>query len=345
MKILFLSHFYHPHIGGVEKHVEEITKRLIKRGYEITIVTEELENTKQFETVNGVEVFRVPYPKIRFLGLLKIWFWFLKNVSLINQSDLVHCHDVFIWYLPMRFLFPTKPVYTTFHGYEGSEPPSRKAIFLHKLTEKLSWGNICIGDFHKKWYRVKPAFVSYGGVKKVKTSEFKSKKKNAIFLGRLAKDTGIITYIEALAVLKRGNINIFLELFGDGPIRQEAERLAKKYDLDCQFHGFVKGADRKLSRFRFAFVSRYLAILEAMVRKRLVFAIFDNKIKMDYLNMAPFAKWIVIEKEPDKLAEKLNYYLAHPEKEKELVDKAYQWAKKQTWEKVVDMYLKLWEEK
>lgn len=337
MKILFISHFYYPHVGGVEKHVEELSKRLIEQGHEITIVTEKLEKTEEKETIDGIKVFRIPYPKIKFLGLLAIWFWFLKNYNLASQSDLVHCHDVFIWYLPLCFLFPKKPVYTTFHGYEGSEPPTRKAIFWHKLSEKLSWGNICIGDFHKKWYGVKPTFISYGGVDKVKISESKNQK--AIFIGRLAKDTGILTYLKALAKLK----NISLEVFGDGPQQAGAKNLAIKLKLDCQFHGFVKGADRKLSSFRFAFVSRYLAILEAMIRKRLVFAVFDSKIKEDYLKMAPFAKWIVIEEGPDKLAEKIRYFLDHPEKEKELVEKTYNWAEKQTWGKLVDTYLKLWQ--
>jgi len=337
MKILFISNFYYPHVGGVEKHVEEISKRLIEKGYEITIVTEKLEKTGEKETIDGTKVFRIPYPKIKFFGLLTIWFWFLKNRNLVSQSDLVHCHDVFIWYLPLRFLFSKKPVYTTFHGYEGSEFPTRKAIFLHKLSEKLSKGNICIGDFHKKWYGVKPTFVSYGAVEKVKTSGSKNQK--AIFLGRLAKDTGILTYIKALANLK----NISLEVFGDGPQRKEAEELAKKYNLNCQFYGFVKGADKKLSSFRFAFVSRYLSILEAMIRKRLVFAVFDSQIKEDYLKMAPFAEWIVIEKDPDKLAEKIKYFLENKEKEKEMVEKAYNWAKGQAWEKLVGTYLKLWQ--
>ena len=50
----------------------------------------------------------------------------------------------------------------TFHGYEGFEAPNWKQIFWHKLAAWLTKGNICIGDFHKKWYGVKPDFVSYG---------------------------------------------------------------------------------------------------------------------------------------------------------------------------------------
>lgn len=41
--ILFLVRLYHPHIGGVEKHVETIAKLLINKGFSITILTEQFE--------------------------------------------------------------------------------------------------------------------------------------------------------------------------------------------------------------------------------------------------------------------------------------------------------------
>lgn len=340
-----LTRLFYPHIGGVERHVGEINKRLVKKGHRVTVVTERIKETKESEIVEGINVLRIPYPKIRFLGLLYIWLWFLKNRSLINQSDIIHCHDVFIWYLPMRFFSSKKPVYVTFHGYEGSEPPTRRAIFHHKLAERLSWGNLCIGDFHKKWYRVKPTFVSYGGVEEKDIKTTSKRDKTAVFIGRLSKDTGILLYIKALVSLKKQGITLSLDIFGDGPQREEAEKLAQNYDLACRFHGFVREVDKKLRQFRFAFVSRYLAILEAMVVKKLVFAVFDDQIKRDYLKMAPFAKWIIIESNPKKLSEKIKYYLNHPEEEEKLLEKAYNWAKKKSWDKVVELYLKLWREK
>jgi len=59
--------------------------------------------------------------------------------------------------------------------------------------------------------------------------------------------------------------------------------------------------------------------------------------------MAPFAKWIVIESEPKKLTEKIKYYFNHPEEEEKLVEKAYNWATKQSWDRMVGMYEKLWQ--
>lgn len=330
MKILMLARLFYPHIGGVERHVGKIGRRLVKRGHKVTVVTGDIKGTKRVEEIEEIKVFRIPYPKIRFLGLFYIWLWFLKNRSLINQSDLVHCHDVFIWYLPMRFLFPKKPVYTTFHGWEGVFPPRKKAILIRRLAEKLSWGNICVGDYIKKWYGTKPSYITYGGVTLDQRVD-RPNQEGVVFIGRLDKDTGLPIYLQALKKAK-------IQFLGDGSLRKEAEKYGKVL-------GFVENVRSYILKSRFVFTSGYLSILEAMVAKRLVFSVYDNPLKKDYLKMAPFAKWIVIESEPKKLTEKIKYYLNHPEEEEKLVEKAYNWVKNQSWDKVVELYLKLWKTK
>ena len=144
-------------------------------------------------------VYRIPkFKKGRFKKIL-IWLWFLKNKKIIQSAKTVHCHDVFYWYLPFRFIYFNKPVYTTFHGYE-SYPVPFKNIVIRKISEKLSWGNICVGAFIEKWYHTKPDFVTYGAVEsviKIQNSKISSKggsasgRKNTnkklkiLFIGRL----------------------------------------------------------------------------------------------------------------------------------------------------------------
>lgn len=104
----------------------------------------------------------------------------------------------------------------------------------------------------------------------------------------------------------------------------------------------AKNAERYLLDFSFAFVSRYLSILEAFAAKRLVFAVYDDPVKEDYLKMTPFAKWMVIEHNPEELAKRVVYFLDHPRQEEEMVRSAYEWAMEQTWDKMVKTYLALW---
>lgn len=163
MKVLFLTKLYYPHIGGVEKHVYEVGKRLKLNGKSVTVLTEKYDtNLRNEEISEGIKIVRFSYPKVKFFGLLYIWFWLFRNRNLIQKSDIVHCHDIFIWYFPFRFLYPNKPVYTTFHGWEGIYPIPRKYIFLKKLAARLSRGNICVGHYIEKYYGIKADKVVYG---------------------------------------------------------------------------------------------------------------------------------------------------------------------------------------
>lgn len=157
-----------------------------------------------------------------------------------------------------------------------------------------------------------------------------------LFIGRLEEDTGLLQYFKVIKYLQEKNLSLEFELLGDGVLREEAGKLGR-------VHGFVKNIKSYLTQTRFVFTSSYLSILEAMAQKKLVFAAFDNPLKEDYLKMMPSAKWMIIEKDPQILAEKIKYYLTHPEEEKKLVEAAYQWVRGQTWEKVVEIYLKLWQ--
>lgn len=159
MKILFLARLYWPHVGGVEKHVEELCKILTKT-HDITLVCEKHDSKlSDYEKNRGVEIYRIGET-----GKWNIWKWWLKHLYLINNADIIHIHDVFFWFLPFRLPYFFKKVFITFHGYEGSDLPTNRQVFWHRLASWLTRGNICIGDFHRKWYKVRPDYVSHGAV-------------------------------------------------------------------------------------------------------------------------------------------------------------------------------------
>lgn len=157
MNILFLARLYYPHVGGVEKHVEKISE-ILSKNHEITLVCEKHDPLlSDIEIYKKVKIYRIPHQ-----DKWSIWKWWLNHLNLFRDADIIHIHDVFFWFLPFKLLFFNKKIFMTFHGYEGSDAPSIKQIIWHKIAEKLSNGNICIGDFHRKWYKVKPTIVSYG---------------------------------------------------------------------------------------------------------------------------------------------------------------------------------------
>ena len=239
MNVLFFSRLFYPHIGGVEKHVFEISKILIQKGHKVLIVAEKHDSKlKSFEIINKIEVYRIPISNQGWFRKFSIWGELWKLRKLIKISDVIHCHDVFFWYLPFRFLFLNKPVYTTFHGYE-SYPLKSKDILMHKIAEKLSVGSICIGHFMKKWYGTKPNYISYGGVNlDIKYQKLNIKNKNsAVFIGRLDEQTGILTYVNAVKLIRKKIPNFEFKIIGDGQFRKSIEK-------DFEVLGFQKSPEK-----------------------------------------------------------------------------------------------------
>lgn len=165
MTILFFTSRFYPDIGGVQTHALEVGKELVNRHRKVIVIAEKHGGLKDKESYKGIEIYRIKINTSEKLKKFVIWKWLFNNRNLIEKADIIHCHDVFYWFLPFRFLYPKKPVFTTFHGYETKFPPSKKAIFIRKISEKLSFGSICVGDYIKKWYGTKPGFITYGGVR------------------------------------------------------------------------------------------------------------------------------------------------------------------------------------
>src|SRR5260221_12620701 len=100
MKILIVTHYFKPHIGGIEIVAYNQAKELGRKSHKVTIVTSQIGDEPIKEITNGVVIkrvrawnflenrFRIPYP-IPSPILISI---FLKE---IKKADIIHIHDVF----------------------------------------------------------------------------------------------------------------------------------------------------------------------------------------------------------------------------------------------------------
>jgi len=157
LKILFLTRLYLPHIGGVERHVEGIS-RILSRKNQIKIITEKYDSSlKDYEKINGIEVYRMPPGNKR-----TIWAWMKKNKHLLNWADVIHAHDVYFWILPYRIMHPKKKTFVTFHGWEGKYPVPWRNKIMRKMSDFLAKGNISVGDYIYKWYGTTKDKLTYG---------------------------------------------------------------------------------------------------------------------------------------------------------------------------------------
>lgn len=344
MKILFIAPNYLPHIGGVEKHLYYLSKELEKDGHEITILVPKYDiNYPSHEKDGTLEIVRIDNLKNKYINRVKNLFYLIRHLKNTFKYDIIHFHDYGTFYgfgvliFPLLKLF-NKKVYITFHGWEGDVPPKQNIVLKRKIVEKLTNGNICIGDFIRKWYGTTPDIISYGGVEKKDLSDVKEE--YVLFVGRIANDTGIFDYIKAWEVVSKNN-NLDFVVCGDGVLRNEIEQYIKMHNIQrVILKGFVTDVNSYIKDAKIVFASGYLAILEAFSYKKNVIATYDNELKKDYLEMIPNHEkmmWVV----DNKIENIVNAFseAIDDNRKKEI---AYTYSLGNSWEKVKRDYYKLW---
>jgi glycosyltransferase involved in cell wall biosynthesis len=150
-RIVFLSDFYFPFIGGAEEVCRMEAEELCKRGYEVFVVTSSMPSSREREDMHGVKVLRVRLRDVSLkheassklawlaIGLVNSM---LNNNPLNAQAvkrvveslrpDVVHVHNVRgkIPLLTLRALRGLKiPVVMTLHDYRLICP--RATLFCH----------------------------------------------------------------------------------------------------------------------------------------------------------------------------------------------------------------------
>jgi len=130
--------------------------------------------------------------------------------------------------------------------------------------------------------------------------------RKAIFIGRTSPDTGYDAYLQ----------------------------VARRHKLKLDVFTNTPNADELFPNYSYAFVSRYLAIIEALAAGIPVLAHFNNQIKFDYLDQAPFRRFIKVFSDPKS---------ADLDFSKIDMVKTQKWAGSQTWAKVAKIYEDLWQ--
>jgi glycosyltransferase involved in cell wall biosynthesis len=121
-RLLIVTHTFLPHVGGIERVVYEQGKRLMRRGFDVTVLTSRMHTAESY-VVDGIKVrcydslnaafgLGIPYP----IPQINSFKPFLKCV---NQSDLVHVHGhpyLSSLYAAKLAKFLGKPVVLTQHN-------------------------------------------------------------------------------------------------------------------------------------------------------------------------------------------------------------------------------------
>lgn len=116
MHLLYASHRYHPIPGGTERIAQLLAEAAVRAGHRATMITQVEPGTAPRETVNGVEVVRLPMRPIAGVRVPQGYLRLLRR----TRAEVFHVQGNRIWcadfYFPVANLFPWRQLVTG-HGF------------------------------------------------------------------------------------------------------------------------------------------------------------------------------------------------------------------------------------
>ena len=171
MRILMLSQFYLPTVGGEERHVHDLSVALVKRGHDVAVATLWHEGLPMFEILEGVRIYRIhgsmqrlsmlfsekgrqhspPFPDPEVLLSL-------RHIIKKEQPEIVHAHNWLIHsFLPLKAWSNAKLVITI---HDTSLVCAQKRYMYHE--------SVCSGPALKKCLEC--SSEHYGAIKGITTA-------------------------------------------------------------------------------------------------------------------------------------------------------------------------------
>ncbi len=266
-RICFVSAFYPPHIGGVERYVSELAGKFREKGYDVYVITSSHDNSKVESEIDGIRVFRLK--SISLLGGRlpiplpnKSNYEIIRNIKEIQPSDFIL--NMRIYPLSILGMILGNQSKAKIHliehvtgKFELGNPVKNflSAIYEWKMTFFLKMGvdafygvSGAAAEWLKQW-GIKAKGVIYNGINPDydypdESDYIPHKSDDEIFItagGRLLKEKGYYELCRAFAKVSVNYPNAKLIVAGDGP---EYKSLVNKFaDEQIIFIGPVPHRD------------------------------------------------------------------------------------------------------
>ncbi|MEW6446747.1 MAG: 1,4-alpha-glucan branching protein domain-containing protein [Bacillota bacterium] len=274
LRILILSWEYPPHIvGGLGRHVYDLSRHLVRLGNEVTVVTASVEGSPPAEVIEGVEVRRVPVEgrERDFLDwVAHLNKGILEEVDRLwsqgETFDVIHGHDWLIEEAARQLNTRTGlPLVVTVHATEYGRHGgihNQLQYTVHAAEERLvkSAGRvICCSEYMAgevaRLFGLQPGKITvipngvdpeilgitgWRGLAQAATIPV------ILFLGRLVPEKGVQDLIRALPLVAEHIPGARAVICGHGPYEGEIRRLVDEVGVAGRvcLAGFVDGAAR-----------------------------------------------------------------------------------------------------
>lgn len=251
MKVLMISPYFPPIMAGAEIYTYKLALYLVRKGYDVDVITKHFGNLPGYESMEGVNVYRVRsfnVPKLRsFISMPSMFFKALKK-----DYDIIHAHIPYPSAIISYFVSKLKstPYIVTSQGDELLDYPEAKELKYIKPLTGLALRNAkkvhCISNALKhslvenfkvpeEKIHVIPNGVDVKKFKPEKKRDLKGKF-NAEFIlvnvSRLSPKNNIGKTIEAVKKVTEKYKKFKYLIIGDGEEKERLERMIKELGLE-----------------------------------------------------------------------------------------------------------------
>ncbi len=367
MNILILNwrDIKNPSSGGAEILTQEIAKRFVKWGHQVTQFSSCFPNCLAEEKVDGVTIIRRGYPDARFLFSSVHFLAFKYYKNNVGKFDVVvdeiHGLPFFTpWYIKEKKVVLICEVagglwvkmFGPFFGLFGRLTERIYLRFIYRNIPYLTISNSTKEELIREGVESKNITVLSMGLtipKKIKKVE-KEKDPTLIVVGRLSKSKGIEDAVETLRQVSKTHTETKLWIVGDGDKKyiDYLKKMAKKLDVSDRitFWGFV--SEEK----KFELMGRAHLLLHASVKEGWGLVVIEAasqstpSVVYDVAGLRDSVKdgktGIVLKENNAKEMAKQSMLLLNNKKRYEDFQKnALVWAKSLTWDKAAKQSLKL----
>ncbi len=286
MKILHVCNHFHPCLGGIERHIEDLCKNLRELGHQSDVAclntcAYSKEKLPRYDEYDGIKIYRLPYVNLRFYKIAPSIF------RLIKEYDIIHVHGLgfFSDFLSLTKSVHKKPLFLSTHGgvFHTKDFYNVKEIYFNfwckftlkrfnkiiavskndaQLFSKISSNVVFIPNAIEMY-----VFDGVGG---------SPEDYSFLYVGRISKNKRLDNMINTFYFLKKEISNIRLYLVGGDwdNIRKDLEILIqeKKLKENVIFTGGVEDRGELVNYFSkskfFVSASEYegfgISVLEAM---------------------------------------------------------------------------------
>src|SRR5438876_7896376 len=258
-------------IGGISTHVYHLSRALVEKGTSVRVITCDFPNAPAEEIIDGVRVSRVDsgrVPESNFLLCI-----YHLNSQMISKAtepfetkrfDLIHAHDWVVGRAAVELKNRLGlPLISTIHATEIGRGGSldgeyrRKVRDIERLLVEQSDGIICCSNYMldhiqyvlgavKTKIRVIPNGVeasrfNNGRQPQLIPTGVSEDRKTILYVGRIVREKGIFTLLDAFEKLRKQGKDVSLVLVGEGPLKEDLakEVLRRKLNDRVKLAGFV----------------------------------------------------------------------------------------------------------